>query len=279
MNLFKYQGQEEDHYTHILASILSYNNFQVVEPFLENLLKERAINLNFKQVLIMTRKRICPQEEKPFEYIIGIAPYKNIATASKLEDNSGSIPDAWIYGENFNLLFEFKIRGALDKGQISAHKKLLSSKDSEVLEYNWNDVKDSLQKIELNDPVLFYLVQSFIEVIPSFKSKRRSSGMPKQIISQINKENELHFIITGSRVSKNYSLDKVYKGEKIQLNRALNGIQEARRFIAKYVLSNYYDLPIEFIGQETVINDYCVVPGRSMKKNQWNQWRIGAFLN
>ncbi|MGF3103681.1 hypothetical protein [Rossellomorea sp. DUT-2] len=279
MNLFKYQGQEEDHYTHILMSILSYNNYQIIEPFLKNLLKDESDNLNFNNTFAKVRKKFCPQDPKLLEYVIGIAPYKNSFSSSDLEDNSGSIPDAWICGENFNLLFEFKIRGMLDKGQISAHKKLLSSKDTEVLEYNWNDVKDSLQKIELSDSVLSYLVQSFIEVIPSFKSKRRSSGMPKQIISHINKENELHFIITGSKLSMNYSVDKVYNGKSIQLNQLVNGIQEARRFIASFVLSNYNELPIEFIGQETIINDYCVVPGRSKKKNQWNQWRIGAFLN
>jgi hypothetical protein len=279
MNLYKYQGQEEDHYTHVLISILSYNNYQIIEPFVKNLLKDKSKNFNFSNSFTKVRKKACPQESKPLEFVIGIAPYINSTPPSELEDNSGSIPDAWICGENFNLLFEFKIRGTLDKGQISAHKKLLSSKDTKVLEYNWNEVTDSLQKIELDDPVIFFLVQSFIEVIPNFKSKRRSSGMPKQIISNINKENELHFIITGSKLSKNYTVDKVYSSETVQLNQSLNGIQEARRFIAKYILNNYNELPVDFIGQETIINDYCIVPGRNMKKNQWNQWRIGAFLN
>jgi hypothetical protein len=279
MNLFKYQGQEEDHYTHILMSILSYNNYQIIEPFLKNLLKDESDNLNFNNTFAKVRKKFCPQDSKTIEFVVGIAPYINNTSPSDLEDNSGSIPDAWICGENFNLLFEFKIRGTLDKGQIASHKKLLSSKETEVLELNWNDIRDSLKKIELNDPVLIFLVQAFIEVIPDFKSKRRSSGMPKQIISHINREKELHFIITGSKLTKNYSVEKVYNGETTQLNQSLIGIQEARRFIATYVLSNYNELQINSVGQETVINDYCVVPGRSIKKNQWNQWRIGAFLN
>jgi hypothetical protein len=73
-------------------------------------------------------------------------------------------------------------------------------------------------------------------------------------------------------------VEQVYKDEKIILNNTLKGIQEARRFIANYVFTNKNQIPLYFDGLYTEISDYCVVPGRTQKKNQWNQWRLGAFL-
>ena len=100
---------------------------------------------------------------------------------------------------------------------------------------------------------------------------RERSGMPKQVISHINKEDDLHFIITGSRKSKVYTVEQVYKDEKILLNNELNGIQEARRFIANHVFTNKNQIPLSFDGLNTEISDYCVVRGRDQRKNQWNQ--------
>lgn len=280
MNLFQYQGQEEDHYTNILMNILGRNSCQLVNGFLKALIPEQASKFNFQDLHLDIRKKYCPREIKKYEFIIGVAPYKQaINNRNTYEDNSGSIPDAWICGENFNLLFEFKIRGTLDESQLSAHQKLLGE-GCEIIRLQWTHVISALKTVYIEDESIEeFLISQFLEVTETFKSKRKASGMPKQIISNVNKENDLHFIITGSSKLKVYTVEQVYNDEKVMLNNTLKGIQEARRFIANYVFNNKDQILVHFDGLYTEISDYCVVPGRAQNKNQWNQWRLGAFMH
>lgn len=127
IKLFQYQGQEEDHYKNILMSILEINDYSLTEKLLNHLQPNETANYKMNNLIITTRNKFCPQEPKKFEYIIGIAPYKRaISDYNKYEDNISSIPDAWICGENFNLLFEFKISGELEEAQLTAHRRLLT---------------------------------------------------------------------------------------------------------------------------------------------------------
>jgi hypothetical protein len=278
INIFHYQGQEEDHYTHILMSMLEYKEKEILPQFLMGLVGEFATNFHFSNLTIHNRKKFCPQSKKEYELVIGIAPYLSGVTHNELEDNSGSIPDAWICGENFNLLFEFKIRGVLDEGQITAHKRLIDQENVQVMRLTWDHVMDSLKSIETKDEVLQFLLNNFLELKSKFISKRRSSGMPKEIISAVTKRNELHFVITGSKAYKPYKVELVINGLKEILRNDLSGITEARKFIAQYVEDHKETLPLEYKGAITEISDYCVAPGRAEKKNSWNQWRLGSYL-
>jgi len=282
IEIFRYQGQEEDHYTNILMSILSIDNYSLTENFLKALIPQETIDFQFENLHISTRSKYCPHDHKEYEYIIGIAPFqKAIKQRNEFEHNTGSIPDAWICGKNFNLLFEFKIRGTLDESQIAAHQKLLS-KENKVIELSWTNVLDALTKVH-NDknPVQSYLIKQFLVVSNNFKSKRKSSGMPTQIIGAKVNPNEIYFIITGSKnIKEPYVVELVIDGKKEEIKSDLKGIQEARRWIAHYVIdnkNNKNNLPIKFDGMNSEITDLCVVPGR--KKNKWNQWRLGSFLN
>ncbi|WP_234987193.1 hypothetical protein [Bacillus sinesaloumensis] len=277
LNIFQYQGQEEDHYTHILMSILAYKNSMIVPQFLRTIIPKQSEMMDFSEIIVITRKKSCPQTSKKHEYIIGIAPYTSALSHSPLQDNSGSIPDAWICGKNFNLLFEFKIRGTLDEGQLNAHKRLLTNGE-EVLRLNWNMIFKALKEIQTHDEILKYLIHNFLELNSRFKSKRQSSGMPKEIVGGKSKKDELHFIITGSRIAKPYKVEKVYQEERTILNTNIDGIQNARRFIARYVKENHEHLPLEFHNEKTLITDYCIAPGRAEHKNSWNQWRLGSYL-
>jgi hypothetical protein len=278
MNIFQYQAQEEDHYTHILMSILDYKNQLILPQFIHGLLAGLSQNFSFDNTSIHTRIKKCPQTAKLNEYIIGVAPYNSGVNHSELEDNSGSIPDAWICGSNFNLLFEFKIRGTLDEGQISAHKRLINRENIEIIRLTWDNVMETLAAIQTDDEVLIFLLQNFLQLKNKFKSKRRSSGMPKAIISNINRSNELYFIITGSRTHQPYTVEMVFNNKRDLLRDDLTGITSARRFIAEFVYHSKDSLPLEYKGDVTEISDYCVVPGRAEKKNQWNQWRLGSYL-
>lgn len=76
MNLFQYQGQDEDHYTNILMNILGLNSCHLVKGFLKALIPKQSNHFNFQNVHIDVRKRYCPGETKKYEFIIGISPYK-----------------------------------------------------------------------------------------------------------------------------------------------------------------------------------------------------------
>ncbi|MBN6188272.1 hypothetical protein JQN58_15545 [Aneurinibacillus sp. BA2021] len=280
MNIFQYQGQEEDHYTNVLMNILSLNNYKLIKPFLGLILGEKTSDFTFENLHISMRTKYCPQEIKEYEYIIGIAPYqKYINERNQYQNNLSSIPDAWICGSNFNLLFEFKIRGILDEGQITAHKNLLGH-NCGIVRLEWIDIITALEKVNANNrDIEKFLIEQFLEVSSNFKSKRIASGMPKEIISHVKKDNELHFIITGSKKTGTYTVEMEENYSKVMLNQELSGIQSARSWIAKYVFENKDNLNINYEGMNTIISDYCVAPNRDEKKNQWNQWRIGSFLN
>lgn len=176
------------------------------------------------------------------------------------------------------MLFEFKIRGELDNAQIAAHRKLLGE-NSKLIRLTWQDIERSLKNIKNDKSIVeSFLIEEFLRVIPNFKSKRRSSGMPQEIISHINKKGELHFTITGGRGLGKYVVEQILNDERIKLNSSLGGIQEARSWIANYVFENKHILPIVYEEMSTIISDYCILPGRPEKKNSWNQWRLGAFL-
>jgi hypothetical protein len=277
MNIFKYQGQEEDHYTHILMSILSYNHYNILPQFIRGIMPTQSENMVLSKFITRTRAKNCPQGPKKIEYVIGIAPYKSALPHNPLEDNSGSIPDAWICGENFNLLLEFKIRGSLDEGQINAHIRLLNT-PIDVIRLNWDIIFTVLSNIKTEDQIIKYLIQNFLELKNEFKSRRKSSGMPKEVIGGKSNKDDFYFQITGSRTHRPYTVEKIYLENRELLNSDLEGIQSARRFIAKYVIGNYKSLPIEYKEDKTIINDFCVAPGRAEHKNAWNQWRLGSYI-
>lgn len=57
----------------------------------------------------------------------------------------------------------------------------------------------------------------------------------QNILLAILKNNELHFIITGSKTHKPYKVEMVFNKNTKLLKDDLSGITAARRFIAQYV--------------------------------------------
>jgi hypothetical protein len=166
---------------------------------------------------------------------------------------------------------EFKIRGTLDEGQLNAHKRLLT-REPEVLRLDWDVIMSGLKNVKTDDEVLSYLIQNFIRLKSNFKSKRRSSGMPhpeclKKLLEIKLKEMSYILFITGSRKVKQYKIEQVYLKERKILSLNMDGIQNVRRFIARYVNENHEILPIQFLHEKTVVTDYCVAPGRAEHKN------------
>lgn len=258
--------------------ILSMNNYSLLPSFLQHLIGDEAKNFDFEYTNIELFSKISPQTPTNHEYIIGIAPYQNESVeTNNLQNNMDSIPDAWIFGRNFTLLFEFKIRGTLDEAQLAAHKAKLSNYNGTIC-LKWPDVITALEKVKKEaSEIQRFLIKEFISASQQFKSKRSSSGMPKEIIGGRKKEDDLHFIITGSKETDGYTVDIVFpNGMKKRLANQLQGIQHTRRWIAKFVYENKGKLPLTNVNNQTIITDFCVKPGRI--KNVWNQWRLGSYL-
>ncbi|UPM56372.1 hypothetical protein [Gottfriedia acidiceleris] len=278
MNLFTFRKMEEDHFTNILTYILSSYSYNLLPSFLNELLNKDAKEFEFEELGIELFSKKNSRTPKNIEYIIGIAPFKNFTESTELENNLDSIPDAWIYGKNFTLLFEFKIRGSLDNAQLTAHKTKLS-RYTKTIKFQWEDIILVLKKIkkEANE-IQNFLIEEFIISSTHFNSKRRSSGMPNEIIGGIKKTGQLYFIITGSKEIGIYTVDVIYpNGVEERLREGLKGIQESRRWIANYVMKNHQKLSLQSINEHTVLTDFCIKPGRI--KNSWNQWRLGSYLD
>jgi hypothetical protein len=277
MNIFRYYGQLENHVTNILMNILALNNGKLIKPFLESLLGAQAANIDFQENKINLFSAVNPNPNKQYEFILGIAPFMRTNESSKLEEKLDSIPDAWIYGRNYTILVEMKVRGALDDGQLAAHKRKFT-KSAEIIEVTWANVINVLSQLQLQtDSIEGYLVTQFLTEFSEMSDRQHSSGMPKEIIGGKSKWDETHFIISGSRTTGTYTVDLYRADGKIErLHDQMAGIQESRRFIANFVCENHEKLGIQDIDDETIITDRCVKPGRS--KDAWNQWRLGSYL-
>ncbi|MCM3674738.1 hypothetical protein M3699_12790 [Peribacillus simplex] len=254
------------------------HNAELTRPFLDLLIGETTKNFNHERNQIKLFSPINPNPNVEFEYILGIAPYKRKLPNSGLEGNLDSISDAWIFGGNFTILVEVKVRGTLDDSQLAAHQTKFS-KPAKVIEASWQKVFESFNKLDLSTkPIEAFLIQQFLSEYNDMNAeRRRSSGMPKEIIGGVSKEHEVYFIISGSKQTDFYTVDlHLPSGSVKRLNNSLSGIQQSRRWIANYVKYNYKDLNISFEGDKTIINDLCVKPGRF--KNAWNQWRLGSYL-
>lgn len=276
MNLFTYRKMEEDHFTNILMNILLSDSYSLVPPFIDRLIETQSKEFDYKNISIELFSKDPTQTSKQHEYIIGIAPYEG-AVQNELENNMDSIPDAWIHGDNFTLLFEFKIRGSLDEAQLAAHqRKLINYKGT--YKFQWENIITILKELrDESTEVQKFLIDEFISISDGFNSKRSSSGMPKAIIGGRNQEGQLYFIITGSKETKSYTVDLVFPNRtKKRVVEKISGIQDARRWIANFIYENVVDLPLSNVNEETIVSDLCVKPGRL--KNAWNQWRLGSYF-
>lgn len=267
----------ENHVTNILMNILALKNGKLIKPFLEALLGAKAAKFDFQENKIHLFSAVNPNPNKQYEFILGIAPFMRTNESSKLEEKLDSIPDAWIYGQNYTILVEMKVRGTLDDGQLAAHKRKFT-KSAEIIEVTWANVINVLSQLQLQtDSIEGYLVTQFLTEFSEMSDRQHSSGMPKEIIGGKSKWDETHFIISGSRTTGTYTVDLYRSDGKIErLHEQMAGIQESRRFIANFVCENHEKLGIEDIDDETIITDRCVKPGRS--KDAWNQWRLGSYL-
>ncbi|WP_221563177.1 hypothetical protein [Alkalihalobacillus sp. TS-13] len=248
---FAFRKMEEDYYTNILMYILNYDNYKLLPLFIHKLIGNKSKDFDYNQLGIGLFMKNPPKSSNKYKYIIGIAPYEFHQDNNTLENNMDSIPDAWVYGFNFTLLFEFKIRGNLDEAQLAAHKKKLPNYKG-TIRLKWSDVIEALHFIKKDgNQVQRFLIDEFIASSKDFKIRRKSSGMPKEIIGGRNIEEEIHFIITGSKDTNGYSVDIVLPdGMKKRLINSLSGIQASRKWIAGFIIEMQNQLPIDNVDKK-----------------------------
>ncbi|MGU3473178.1 hypothetical protein ACLBWT_18770 [Paenibacillus sp. D51F] len=272
MNLFTHYVHRENHCTNILMNLLAMNNAVLLRPFLERLLIE-AEAFDYNGVSFTLFAEHPPAEVKPYEFIIGIAPFNRKFSKEEAAPNPGSIPDAWITGENFSLLLEFKVSGTLNDAQFTSHRRKLSPA-ARVVEVTWRQVGEALRNLQAGAETA-WLISQFCEVIEDLESPRPSSGMPRQIISGRRAQtNEPFFVITGNKQLGAYTVDVVRpEGAAKRLLTNGTGIQANRRWIQQFIQSS--ENPGIYLAEGEVVIDCCVDPDR--KKPAWNSWRLGSF--
>lgn len=272
MNIFSYYKQLENHCTNILMNLLAMNDAELLRPFLDRFIPGAA-GLAIGEVFFSLFTEYPPAGAKRYEYIIGIAPFLRKESEKEVSPNPGSIPDAWIVGENFRLLFEFKVSGTLNDGQFAAHGAKLSPNAGQI-ELTWKQIGEAMRSFELVGQRK-WLIDQFCELIAEFESPQPASGMPKQIISRRKAQpNETYFVINGNQRSGIYTVDVVRPGEPAQ--RILDkgtGIQSNRRWIQQYIQGS--NNMSSFLDVDGLVIDCCESPGR--RKPEWNRWPLGAF--
>ncbi|MBB6691046.1 hypothetical protein H7B90_06475 [Cohnella xylanilytica] len=271
MNLFNHYKQRENHCTNILMSLLAMNEAALLWPFLEQLIPGAA-ELDYGDVRFLLFAEHPPAETKPFEVIVGVAPFPRKETEDTAP-NPGSIPDAWIVGENFTLLFEFKVTGTLNAAQFAAHRVKLSPNAREI-EVTWKQVGEALRRLPARGTEK-WLIEQFCEVIAELESPRPASRMPKQVISgRKARLDEPYFIITGNKRMGVYTVDVVQPNAPVhRLFANGNGIQSSRRWIQQFIHGS--EEPESYMVEEDTVIDCCVDPDR--EKPAWNRWRLGTY--
>ncbi|WP_240416742.1 hypothetical protein [Paenibacillus periandrae] len=270
MNLFNHYKQRENHCTNILMNLLSMRESDLLQPFLNELLHNVSV-LDYNDVRFLLFAQHPPERKMPHEFLVGVAPFPRKETIDKIIPNPGSIPDAWIIGKNFTILFEFKVTGMLDEAQLASHKEKLSP-NCQIIEFTWKQVGEVLRRLNHKDGTTQWLIEQFCEVISEFESPRPASGMPKEII-RFNgpKTTEPYFIITGNKRLKTYNVDvKLPMGEPQRLLNDGVGIEANRRWIRQYIQSS--GNPIAFLGEDSLVIDYTIDPDRDPKKNKFQRW-------
>lgn len=212
-------------------------------------------------------------EPKEFEYALAVAPFPRKTSEEEILPNSASIPDAWVFGENVTILFEFKVTGTINEAQFASHRRKLSAGCREI-EISWKQIGQFFREVEAEGAMAFLLKQ-FEDVISDLISPRPTSGMPKQIISRRKAQTgEPYFIITGNATIGKYDVAvSVPRHNKLEtITEGLGGIQESRRWIERYI--EEADEPAIYLASGNVVIDHCVSPGRA--RQEWNRWYIGS---
>ncbi|GIO15371.1 hypothetical protein J19TS2_49260 [Cohnella xylanilytica] len=271
MNLFNHYKQRENHCTNILMSLLAMNETDLLRPFLEQLIPGAA-ELDYGDVRFLLFAEHPPAETKPFEVIVGVVPFPRKETEDTAP-NPGSIPDAWIVGEHFTLLFEFKVTGSLNTAQFAAHRAKLSPNAREI-EVTWKQVGEALRRLPARGTEK-WLIEQFCEVIAELESPRPASGMPKQVISGRKAQpGEPFFVITGNKRLGMYTVDVVRPNAAAKRVLAYGtGIQASRRWIQDFIRRS--EDPEAYMVEGDVVIDCCEDPDR--EKPAWNRWRLGTF--
>ncbi|MDQ0896358.1 MULTISPECIES: hypothetical protein [unclassified Paenibacillus] len=272
MNIFNHYKQKENHYSNILMTLLSLDNSRLLKQFSQKFLPQ-ADKLNFGEpqyVLFSESAGVTPRD---FEYLLAIAPFPR--KKNELRNNSDSIPDAWVVGENVTILFEFKVTGTIDEAQFSAHRRKLSTSCQEI-EVSWKEIARFLEEAEV-DSTLAFLIEQFAAIIMDLKSPRPSSGMPKYRTSgRKARHDEPYFVITkNANIEKNYQIHIVLPGKQQEsLSEDQTGIMDARRWIVRYI--KQADDPSVYLTLDNEFIDKCIKPERI--DPSWNRWEFGKLV-
>lgn len=151
-------------------------------------------------------------------YILGISPDGNISVSGSRSNQQSSIPDAWIWSDNFVILIENKLRGDLDQIQLNNHKKILNGK---LLTKSWKkEIFPMIKKIE-NEMMLTpkdkLLIQEFNDFLEAIGMTEFTGFNKKDLIRMYSEDkDEIDYVRSKFKKLGDAVADQL-KGKRIRL--------------------------------------------------------------
>ncbi|MBP1931958.1 hypothetical protein [Ammoniphilus resinae] len=279
MNLFLYKNKKEDHVTNILMNILSLDK-SLLEKFLPGIIGNFSKDLLYKEINIKMDQAKNPNKHVPLNFIIGITPSEeNIIPQQPFQGTDTSRPDLWIYGDNFTVLIEIKIAGALEPSQIQNHRNKFDVITDEII-ITWKEILKLLETIKPGHSLLVsFLVDEFIKylTLEGLHKVTNKSRKGDGTFSNFKKPKDPHFEFR--RIDKGlYEIYKVIPSKNIieflPGSETNKGPLDCRIWTANYILEHYPEL-----SNEGFINgDPPSFTGHCSYDNAWGQCYIQTLL-
>lgn len=162
--------QLEDNTTKALINVLENISSEMQKAFIQRIIGKKLRCIS--EITCLLQSSSIPKDisEVPIRILLGISKDGKVnerATTSS-ED---TIPDAWMWCDDFVILIENKVYGELSRGQLRQHKRLLGGKCEEI-KRSWVDdiypiVNGFARKKDLNekDTFIFNELKRYLEVI------------------------------------------------------------------------------------------------------------------
>lgn len=191
----EFEIQLENNTTKALINVLENCGTIVQKKLLEKIVGMR-ISKNVKRINYILQESTIGKERThriKKKIVLAISPYGKIENHGKRLYERESIPDAWIWCNDFVILIENKTRSELDKSQIERHKKTLKSNN--LVTRSWINniypvIKEfSEKKLSEKDKLLITEFKKYLEV----NELARFEGFEMEDLLRMYSENEEEF--------------------------------------------------------------------------------------
>jgi hypothetical protein len=208
------QEQLENNLTKAFINVIEKSDLNTQKKIIENIIpiiiSKDILKINYTlQEKTIGEERINQIKKK---FILGLSSDETINRNRMGTNQKCSIPDAWIWTNDFVILIENKLQGTLDQTQLDCHRKLL---DGQLVIRSWKKVYQVFKKIENNieltskDKLLIQEFNDFLEMI----GMTEFTGFRRKDLSRMYSEDkdEIDFVREKFKKLGNAVSDKLEK--------------------------------------------------------------------